>query len=670
MDARSPPRPRARLVISARRPRGRRPRLGHARDRGVAGGRCATLDDDELEASSCTNGRTCSAATTSPGSCRCIVRAVAGLHPAVWWIDRQLHIERETACDDWADQPHRIGEALRRVPARSSRRFVPGRTPCDVPGPVTRCAHVVRADIDRVHQARDAAARRIAARRPSVAVDGDSAGAAGARSILAVARAGYSARRHGVSRSRTARATSATTGSLPIVPMRFAPGGSNPASAMTLPCRSGARRSSTSNREPERVAARVSRYPSQRLRSQSLPGHLRGRRSLNCAEAAACGACARQSSGKSHARGRTWRHRHRRRTKAVRAIRAEGGQPLGRRCRTPASDVGRGSQKAAVATAGFFTQVEQVDRRCLLTGSHQCASTSSIPPTSRSAPRSSRRGGSTCLRRRRRAVRRRRRSSTRRSSRSILDSVAPGDVVGIGIHTANALRGYEIGRVARAAGAIVVFGGIHATLYPDEAREHGQRARGRQGRRRSDLGDGSRRLRGRSAASRSTTAAASRATPSLPARWDLLPADRYMWGSVQTVRGCPEALFVLLGLAHRRPEAATARRRRGRARGRGAAPTRLPIHPALRRQLLSGHAGRSRNGRARRSDRAQLENAAGAAPGALRADGAARAAAGRPRVLHADHDGSRRGPRVPERDAAREDSRRARRASSRSRRKD
>ena len=56
-----------------------------------------------------------------------------------------------------------------------------------------------------------------------------------------------------------------------------------------------------------------------------------------------------------------------------------------------------------------------------------------------------------------------------------LDSstIAPGDVVGIGIHTGNALRGYEIGRLARAAGAHVVFGGIHATLYPDEAREMG-----------------------------------------------------------------------------------------------------------------------------------------------------------------------------------------------------
>ena len=26
----------------------------------------------------------------------------------------------------------------------------------------------------------------------------------------------------------------------------------------------------------------------------------------------------------------------------------------------------------------------------------------------------------------------------------------------------------------------------------------------------------------------------------LPARWDLLPSDRYMFGSIQTVRGCPK----------------------------------------------------------------------------------------------------------------------------------
>jgi radical SAM superfamily enzyme YgiQ (UPF0313 family) len=54
-----------------------------------------------------------------------------------------------------------------------------------------------------------------------------------------------------------------------------------------------------------------------------------------------------------------------------------------------------------------------------------------------------------------------------------VDRIEAGDVVGIGIHTANALRGYAIGKMARARGAYVVFGGIHATLYPNEAHELG-----------------------------------------------------------------------------------------------------------------------------------------------------------------------------------------------------
>src|SRR5271169_2870693 len=53
------------------------------------------------------------------------------------------------------------------------------------------------------------------------------------------------------------------------------------------------------------------------------------------------------------------------------------------------------------------------------------------------------------------------------------DRIQPGDIVGIGIHTGNALRGMEVGRIAREQGAWVVYGGIHATLYPDEARELG-----------------------------------------------------------------------------------------------------------------------------------------------------------------------------------------------------
>ena len=40
--------------------------------------------------------------------------------------------------------------------------------------------------------------------------------------------------------------------------------------------------------------------------------------------------------------------------------------------------------------------------------------------------------------------------------------IRPGDIVGIGIHTGNALRGYTIGVEARNLGAWVIFGGIHA----------------------------------------------------------------------------------------------------------------------------------------------------------------------------------------------------------------
>ncbi|HEY9465521.1 MAG TPA: hypothetical protein VIR54_20640, partial [Vicinamibacterales bacterium] len=54
-----------------------------------------------------------------------------------------------------------------------------------------------------------------------------------------------------------------------------------------------------------------------------------------------------------------------------------------------------------------------------------------------------------------------------------LGDVNAGDVVGISIHTGNAHRGYEVGNAARTRGAFVVYGGIHASLYPDEARTHG-----------------------------------------------------------------------------------------------------------------------------------------------------------------------------------------------------
>jgi len=118
-------------------------------------------------------------------------------------------------------------------------------------------------------------------------------------------------------------------------------------------------------------------------------------------------------------------------------------------------------------------------------------------------------------------------------------TIKAGDIVGIGIHTGNALRGYEVGTAARQAGATVIYGGIHATLYPDEARDLG-------GAHAVVTGDGDHvwgevirdavdgRLRPKYAGGHVE------GEDFIPARWDLLPEGRYMWASVQTVRGCPK----------------------------------------------------------------------------------------------------------------------------------
>ena len=118
-------------------------------------------------------------------------------------------------------------------------------------------------------------------------------------------------------------------------------------------------------------------------------------------------------------------------------------------------------------------------------------------------------------------------------------TVSAGDVVGIGIHTGNALRGYTIGALARARGAFVVYGGIHATLFPDECLERGAAHA-------IVSGDGdvvwSAVLADCEAGSPQTRYDGGRVEGSafLRARWDLLQSDRYMWGSVQTLRGCPK----------------------------------------------------------------------------------------------------------------------------------
>jgi radical SAM superfamily enzyme YgiQ (UPF0313 family) len=114
------------------------------------------------------------------------------------------------------------------------------------------------------------------------------------------------------------------------------------------------------------------------------------------------------------------------------------------------------------------------------------------------------------------------------------NSIGPGDIVGIGIHTLNALRGYEVGRAARARGAHVVYGGIHATLYPEEMFEHGAASA-------VVKGDGDRMWPAVIDDIRAgTPRRAIEGDAMLPARWDLLPQGRYMFASVQTVRGCPK----------------------------------------------------------------------------------------------------------------------------------
>ena len=118
-------------------------------------------------------------------------------------------------------------------------------------------------------------------------------------------------------------------------------------------------------------------------------------------------------------------------------------------------------------------------------------------------------------------------------------TIAPGDVVGIGIHTGNALRGYEVGQLARARGAWVVYGGIHATLYPEEAIDLGGAhavVKGDGDVAWGDAIDGC--LNGSS--TKVYEGGKLDADRFLKARWDLLPPDRYMWASVQTVRGCPK----------------------------------------------------------------------------------------------------------------------------------
>ena len=119
------------------------------------------------------------------------------------------------------------------------------------------------------------------------------------------------------------------------------------------------------------------------------------------------------------------------------------------------------------------------------------------------------------------------------------DQLEKGDVVGIGLHTGNALVGYALGERARARGAWVVYGGSHPTLFPEEALERG-------GAHAVVKGDGD-------AVWGEAIQDCVNGTPKRiydggqisagkfrKARWDLMSRESYAWASVQTVRGCPK----------------------------------------------------------------------------------------------------------------------------------
>jgi len=118
------------------------------------------------------------------------------------------------------------------------------------------------------------------------------------------------------------------------------------------------------------------------------------------------------------------------------------------------------------------------------------------------------------------------------------ESLNPGDIVGMGIHTGNCVPGYRILREAKKRGAIVITGGIHTTIFPNEPLEMGADAVV------TGCGDVIWRQVVEDALSgnlkKQYVGGQIPGDQLLPANWSLLDPNRYMFPSVQTVAGCPE----------------------------------------------------------------------------------------------------------------------------------
>jgi radical SAM superfamily enzyme YgiQ (UPF0313 family) len=118
------------------------------------------------------------------------------------------------------------------------------------------------------------------------------------------------------------------------------------------------------------------------------------------------------------------------------------------------------------------------------------------------------------------------------------DDIRRGDLIGISIHTFNAIHGYALAREAKKRGASVVFGGPHASIFPEETLRNGDAV---------VTGDGEiawKELLADYAAGRLQQTYGGGRVPGdsfVPARWDVMPLDRYLIASIQTVRGCPKS---------------------------------------------------------------------------------------------------------------------------------
>lgn len=118
-----------------------------------------------------------------------------------------------------------------------------------------------------------------------------------------------------------------------------------------------------------------------------------------------------------------------------------------------------------------------------------------------------------------------------------IEELCPGDLLGISIHTFNAIHGYELARKAKAAQATVVFGGPHASIFPEETLHYGDSVVVGD----ADLVWGNLLQDYTNGRLQSVYKGGRIEQENLkPARWDLMPLERYLVATVQTVRGCPK----------------------------------------------------------------------------------------------------------------------------------